>query len=194
MKYTFADKRALNCLRVCGNANLPQLNTIISKNRIRTWEKIGLIKRVPYQDKKISRTKSCYTYRLTKAGKSVASKILGNKHFTISRTQERHNHYLADAYCKLPPEQQIIAMNEHDSSEFFHNQAYELIEQGLKNEGNALLDELKNTSYVDMIVVTETEINCYEVITSNYTTDDCQNHSHFTEIIHATSYEIINIH
>lgn len=170
---------------------MDQACSIISKNRFNTWLSEGIIRKVSYQDKDISRTKSCCTYRLTEKGKKIAGKVLNNNHFTISRTQERHNQYVADIYCNLPPEQQIEAMNERDQYEYFMNQAILQKEQG-HDEAQELIDNLRHASYVDMVVVVEQQVFAYEVATSNYTTQDLLDHSEYTTMIGAT-YTVVNI-
>lgn len=194
-KITFKDKRALNMFRVCGNCTETQLNSIISLNRIKNWQAEGLIKKESYIDKSISKTKSCKAYRLTDKGKQVACKALHKDKgsFTTGKHQIRHNIAVAEQYTKLDKESQIDAMNESDQYRYYTDQALQLIEHGHKDEGEELLEQLQTCSFLDMVVITETETIAIEIATSNYTSSDLIEHQHTSTIIQATSYQVVSI-
>ena len=94
---------------------------------------------------------------------------------------------------KLDKESQIDAMNESDQYRYYTDQALQLIEHGYKDEGEELLEQLQTCSFLDMVVITETETIAIEIATSNYTSSDLIEHQHTSTIIQATSYQVVSI-
>lgn len=172
------------------------LNQIISRSRIKTLEKNGLITKTSYQEK--SRNKNQYTYRLTKKGINYC-RTKGMKHFEKGRGNERHQSEVGRKYASLSPCEQMSCKNQFDQKEFLYNQAYFLQEQGHLNEYEQLMENIQHASFIDIVYTTTMEntvtLAGFECITCNYSYNDCLQHEFTaTEILHCDHYETINIH
>lgn len=194
MKIDFKTWRAFNGFRVCGNMDYDSLHQIISTNRIKTLEKQGLIKKTCYQESK----DVLHTYRLTKKGQDYARAKMGMKHFEKPKGQERHQSHVGKKYASLTPQEQKSCMNQYDQKEYLYNRAFELIEKGKRDEGEELLENMKNASYIDLIYTTfenhQTFLMGVEISTSNYSYEDNSLHEQTAmELIQVQHYETIQI-
>lgn len=173
------------------------LTKIITRSRISTLTKKGIIAKTSYQGNS-SKTKNEYTYKLTKKGmKFCRSK--GMKHFEKGKGNERHQTEVGKKYASLCPEEQLHCKNQFDQKELLYDQAYLLQEQGYKDEYEQLLSDIQHASYLDLVYTTTIENKIttvgFEVITRNYSYEDCLIHEETAlEILHCDYYETINIH
>lgn len=194
MKIDFKTWRAFNGFRVCGNMDYDSLHQIISTNRIKTLEKQGFIKKTCYQESK----NVLYTYRLTKKGQDYARAKMGMKHFEKPKGQERHQTYVGRKYASLNPQEQKTCMNQFDQKEYLYNQAFQLIEQGKKDEGEELLENMKTASYIDLVYTTienhQVILMGVEISTSNYSFEDnCLHETTAIDLIQVEHYEVEQI-
>lgn len=198
-KLNFRDKQILNGFRTCGNMTYEQMNTTISQNRINDFVKEGYIQRISYEDPHISRVKSQFAYKLTDKGKSLCKSTLHKGHFANGRHEVRHQVACADFYLSLSPQERMNAMNDMDQQQYAFSQAYQMISEGHSNEGQELIEKIREAHFVDICVVTETEITteivCFECITKSYSNTDIEAHYECAhEVLHCTHYETLNIH
>ena len=86
------------------------------------------------------------------------------------------------------------SLNEGEQRDYCFNKAYQLLSEGRIDEGQELIDQIRESSFVDLCVVTTTEIICIEVITSSYSADQVEAHAECAhEVLQCTTYETINI-
>ena len=90
------------------------------------------------------------------------------------------------------------SLNEGEQRDYCFNKAYQLLSEGRIDEGQELIDQIRESSFVDLCVVTTTEttteIICIEVITSSYLADQVEAHAECAhEVLQCTTYETINI-
>ena len=197
-RLSFKDKQFFKGMAVCNNFTKDQALQIISNNRLHDLQKEGYIQRISYQDKHMSTTKSQHAYRLTDKGRDLCKDTLHCRHLGKGKHEVRHSVACADAYLKLTPEQRMNSLNEGEQRDYCFNKAYQLLSEGRIDEGQELIDQIRESSFVDLCVVTTTEttteIICIEVITSSYSADQVEAHAECAhEVLHCTTYETINI-
>lgn len=198
-RLNFRDKQILNGFRVCGNLTFEQMNTTISQNRINDFVKEGYIQKMSYEDPHISRTKSQTAYRLTDKGKSLCRSTLHKGHFANGRHEVRHQVACSDYYLSLSPQDRMNAMNDMDQQQYAFGKAYELISEGRISEGQELIEQIREAHFVDICVVTETEITteivCFECITKSYHDEEIQAHFDCAhQVLQCTEYITTDIH
>lgn len=123
---------------------------------------------------------------------------MGMKHFEKPKGQERHQSHVGKKYASLTPQEQKSCMNQYDQKEYLYNRAFELIEKGKRDEGEELLENMKNASYIDLVYTTfenhQTFLMGVEISTSNYSYEDNSLHEQTAmELIQVQHYETIQI-
>lgn len=194
MKLSYKDIRVLQGFRVAGNMNEESMSRMISRNRIDTFRKEGIIQRISYQDKYIDDEKNSYTYRLTNYGKDFCRDELHMRNFANGRHSERHNTALGDIYSKLEAGEQMSCKNELDERDILNARLLELRETSIE-DAYKLQEQMKSISLVDMYYTTqEGESVCVEIITNAYSQETIELKEYTAiEVIKCTDYQVVDI-
>lgn len=193
MKINYKDVEAFKIFRVTPYASESALGNFVTKNRLLSYKKEGLVKRIKYYDASTDRNETCYS--LTVKGKKFASDKFGIRaQYTNDRRTALHDARVAEAYCSLTPEERETAMSEHN----FRNVAEEVLERFVEQREYDRADELRdalvngNYSASDIIYRNSSgKFCCMEVVTSNYSFSECQIKEDTSALIGA---EYIQIH
>lgn len=171
-KVLYRDKRAFKSMFICGHVKHEQLLSIVSKNRIETYEKEGLIQKVVSSNGKIT------AYKLSKKGRNFVDTRLGWQGAYVPKSLE-HDLILANKFFKLSETQQESAKSETQVRNELKEKAFLLHDDKQKTE--TLLKYIEEqTSPVDFMYeridpsTGEIESVGFEGVTASYSSEDRQ--------------------
>lgn len=189
------DLKALGALAKCGHVSHDQLREFVRDKRLSTYEKVGLIGRVPYNrpgDGEGDRT----CYKLTTAGREFCRREL---HFSNMYQPQSvaHDMGLSDHYFSLTVTERDSWQTETQVRDIYARHLDKLRDQGQEELAQSLWDRLQNgeVSPPDAIYTNESgEQVVVEVVTNNYGAEEIAEKVEFSEAIElANSIDFIRI-
>ena len=133
------DKQALLAIARCAHVTEAQLLTLITKNRINSYLKEGII----LEDRYYHNLNGFTGYKLNEKGKRIIERTWGFKNFQHSQTLY-HDVIISKKYFELSREEQetwkteteIKEMLEKMKNEFETNKKYSVVDGGYRNKDN----------------------------------------------------------
>lgn len=167
-KVYLRDMKALGALARCGHASHEQLKEYVKDKRLTTYQRAGLVARVPYNRPGSGEGRTCY--RLTTAGREFCRQEL---HFTAMYQPQSvaHDMGIADRYFSLSLQERDSWQTETQVRNMYAQHMDNLRDQGQEELAQSLLDRLQagEVSPPDAIYTTEGgEQIVLEVTTNNY--------------------------
>lgn len=176
------DMKALGVLAKVGHASQDQLHEFVRDKRLYTYEKAGLIGRVPY-NRPGDRDRDQICYRLTRAGREFCRNEL---HFSdMYKAQSvAHDMGLADRFFALTPTERDSWLTESQVRDMYQQYIDKLRDQGEEETAKSLWDSLESgqVSPPDGCYTADTgEQVVVEVVTNNYGEAEIQEKINFVE-------------
>lgn len=156
------DKQALLAIARCAHVTEAQLLTLITKNRINSYLKEGII----LEDRYYHNLNGFTGYKLNEKGKRIIERTWGFKHFQHSQTLY-HDAIIAEKYFELSREEQESWKTETEIKEILDSMKNEL---ETKKKYSALDGAYRNKDNVDI---------GFEAVTSTYCRDKILNKRNF---------------
>lgn len=189
------DLKALGALARCGHASHDQLREYVRDKRLSTYEKAGLIGRVPYNRPGDSDgDRICY--KLTTAGRDFCRHEL---HFSGMYVPQSvaHDMGLSDKFFSLSESERSSWQTETQVRDMYAQHMDSLRDQGQEELAQSLWDRLQGgeVSPPDAIYTSESgEQVVVEVITNNYGAEEIAEKIEFAEAIElANSIDFVRI-
>lgn len=160
------DEKAFTAFSKTGNLTKEHLNKLdISDTRIKNYCRENYIEKVFYSVK--NETENRVAYRLTNAGREIASEKFALSNFNQSLSV-RHNIDVAEKYMSLSQEERETVLNEREVRELVQEQINSIEQQQERDRYQEMLDGGR-MSMPDMVYKSETgTVIAYETITNNY--------------------------
>lgn len=178
------DWKVFGALSKCGHASHEQLREFVRDKRLSTYEKAGLIGRVPYHRAGSgSEDRTCY--RLTSAGREFCRKQLHMSGMYHAQSVA-HDMGLADRYFSLSQEERDSWQTESQVRDMYEQYLDQLRDQGQEELAQSLWDKLQEgeTSPPDAVYTTESgEQIVLEVVTNNYGETELAEKSEFSAVL-----------
>lgn len=190
------DVKVFKALAACGHASYDQLREFVRDKRLRTYEKAGLVGRIPLnRPGNGSGDRTCY--RLTTAGREFCRHEL---HFSGMYKTQSVAHYMgiADRYFSLSPAERATWKTESQVQTLYERRIEELRDQGEEELAQSLWNLLEQgeVSPPDAVYTTEAgELVVLEIVTNNYGEAELQEKTAFVEAvgIEADSIDFVRI-
>lgn len=174
--YNEKDRQAYLFLNNVCHCDEEQLKTFISKNRVSSYIKEGLLEKLD--------TSYGSFYRISKKGYKVFESQFKKENYKYHSISPKHDLALAqkyiDTYKHYGPNN-FLWKNEEDLKQEREYQIREL----LNNREWERSEALRTSSVVDCVITTPTYTIAYDVITDNYTANNIQ-----SKVDYATSLEL----
>ena len=178
------DIKVFKALAACGHASYGQLREFVRDKRLCTYEKAGLIGRVPLnRPGDGSGDRTCY--RLTTSGREFCRHEL---HFSgMYKAQSvAHDMGIADRYFSLSPEERSTWQTESQVQDLYEQRIVKLRDQGEEELAQSLQDLLiqGEVSPPDAVYTTEAgEQVVLEIVTNNYGEAELEEKTAFVEAV-----------
>ena len=192
MKLNYKDIEAFKIFTITPYASPEAMKTFVTENRLRTYKKEGLVRKIKYYDQKHNCNKVAYS--LTHKGQEWSQKSLYlNTTYTLDRRTARHDCKVSEAYAMLDPVERENAVSEHHFRDIAQEAMEKYLEQGEWERAKEIQQALLHSQFSapDIIYHTpEGQIVCCEVVTEHYSGSECQIKADTSTLIGADYYQI----